>query len=272
MKKVFISYSNEAMAYSLKRIGRQARSLGVFDEVRLYTPSNLPEYARKSPLMASSRGAGYWLWKPVMIKETLDSLDDGDAVVYVDAGCTLRKSEDWKEYLRLMDSYDTVCFQYAKDHPEWEKLGATSSEMYHWTKRTARDYVVERFGEESMHYCQVMGGILFMKGKDNNFLREWLKIMLERPDLIEDPSPDEPQCEGYAAHRHDQAFITPLALNDPTVKVLPEKSERYTPDSFVWASRIRAAGFREYLGIQCRHYLRIWLGDGRFEKLKRLFK
>ena len=144
--------------------------------------------------------------------------------------------------------------------------------MFHWTKKTARDYVVERFGEDSMHYCQVMGGILFMKGKDNSLLREWLKIMLERPDLIEDPSPDDPQCEGFAAHRHDQAFITPLALNDASVKVLPEKSERYSPGSFVWASRIRAASFREYIGIQCRHYLRIWLGDERFEKLKRLFK
>ena len=32
-KLVFISYANEAMAYSLKRIGRQARKLGIFDEV-----------------------------------------------------------------------------------------------------------------------------------------------------------------------------------------------------------------------------------------------
>ena len=41
---VFISYANEAMAYSLHRIGRQARKLGVFDEVILYTPSDVPDY------------------------------------------------------------------------------------------------------------------------------------------------------------------------------------------------------------------------------------
>ncbi|MBR6053780.1 MAG: hypothetical protein IKP46_00405 [Bacteroidales bacterium] len=273
MKTVFISYANEAMAWSLRRIGRQARRIGIFDEVRLYTPSDLPDYAKKSPLMQSARGAGYWVWKPVMIKETLESLDEGDVVVYIDAGCTLRQSPDWKEYLGLMDKFDTVCFQYSHDHPEWEKWGAMDAEMFHWTKKSAQDYLRLRFGSEDfLHYCQVMGGILFMKGKNNSLLRDWLKIMLERPDLIEDPSPDEVQCEGFASHRHDQAFITPLALNDTSVKVLPEKSERYSPDSFVWASRIRAASFREYIGIQTRHYMRIWLGDKHFEKIKGILK
>ena len=43
-KFVFISYANEAMAFSLRRIGRQARRLGIFDEVILYTPSDVPDY------------------------------------------------------------------------------------------------------------------------------------------------------------------------------------------------------------------------------------
>ena len=42
-KVIFISYANEAMAYSLKRIGRQARRLDIFDEVILYTPTDVPD-------------------------------------------------------------------------------------------------------------------------------------------------------------------------------------------------------------------------------------
>ena len=57
-KVVFISYANEAMAYSLKRIGRQARKLGIFDEILLFTPADVPDYARKSPLFECPRGAG----------------------------------------------------------------------------------------------------------------------------------------------------------------------------------------------------------------------
>ena len=96
--------------------------------------------------------------------------------------------------------------------------------------------------------------------------------MFSRPDLIMDPTPEElrHQRPGYAGHRHDQTLLTPLAMKDPSALVLPEISEAYRPDSFVWASRVRARNFREYLTIQIKHYLRIWLGDERFERLKKL--
>ena len=70
-----------------------------------------------------------------------------------------------------------------------------------------------------------------------------------------------------AGHRHDQTLLTPLAVNDPKALVLPEISEAYRRNSFVWASRVRARNLREYLVVQTKHYLRIWLGDELFEAL-----
>ena len=272
-KKIFISYANEPMAYSLKRIGRQARRLGIFDEVILYTSKDLPDEVKASPLMKYSRGGGYWIWKPEIIRMTLARFDEGDVVVYVDAGCTLRKSPDWEEYFSQMDRYDTICFRYFCEHPEWAKWGSTSSESRCWMKKTAVDYFAERLGSDKFKYNpQILSGVLFMKGKKNALLREWQDIMMTRPDLVKDPDPDEPQYEGFAGHRHDQALLTPLAEIDPNTLILDEKFERYSPDSFVWASRIRAASFTEYIVIQIRHYLRIWLGDARFERIKSLLK
>jgi len=273
MKKIFISYANDAMAYSLKRIGMQARKLGIFDEVTLYTPEDLPDYVKECELIKYPRGAGYWVWKPVMINETLSRFDNGDIVVYVDAGCTLRKSSEWKMFFGLMERYDTICFQYDEDMPEWEKWGSSSSAISHWTKHNTLDFFRAYFGNDDfLGYNQIMGGVLFMKNKDNRLLKEWLRIMLEFPELVIDPSKDELllQEKGYAGHRHDQTILTPLAMTDPDTIVLPEISERYTKDSFVWASRIRAANFRQFISIQFKHYLRIWLGDKRFEKMKKL--
>ena len=68
MKVKFISYADGNMTYSLRRIGRQARRLGIFDEVILYTPDMLPAYIRQSPLMQYPRGGGYWSWKPAIIE------------------------------------------------------------------------------------------------------------------------------------------------------------------------------------------------------------
>ena len=272
---VFISYANEAMAYSLKRIGRQARKLGIFDEVLLYTPADVPEYVRKSPLFACPRGAGYWSWKPALIYETLQKYDEGTVVAYVDAGCTLRKSPEWARLLGKMEEYDTICFQYAESQPQWARWGAGSSKIKHWTKKATLDFVQDYFhNPDAGELCQIMGGILFMKGKRNAVLETWKELMFSHPDLIMDPTADElkDQYPWFAGHRHDQAILTPLAASDPHTLVLPEVSEAYRPDSFVWASRIRARNVREYIPIQVKHHLRIWLGDGLFERIKRVFK
>ena len=272
---VFISYANEAMAYSLKRIGRQARKLGIFDEVILYTPSDVPDYVRKSPLFACPRGAGYWCWKPALIYETLQRYEEGTIVVYVDAGCTLRKSPEWARLLGKMDDYDTICFQYAESQPQWERWGAGTARIKHWTKKKTLDFVKDYFhNPEVGELCQIMGGVLFMKGKENTVLKVWNDLIFSRPDLIMDPTPEEltDQEPYFAGHRHDQSILTPLAVSDSRTLVLPEVSEAYRPDSFVWASRVRARNVREYIPIQIKHYLRIWLGDGLFERIKRLFK
>ena len=272
---IFISYANEAMAYSLKRIGRQARRLGIFDEVILYTPADVPSYVRESALFSCARGAGYWCWKPALIHETLQKYEDGTIVVYVDAGCTLRKSPEWKSLLDKMSEYDTICFQYAESQPQWERWGAGSARIKHWTKKKTLDFVKEYFhNPEAGELCQIMGGVLFMKGKENHVLKVWNDLIFSRPDLIMDPTPEElaEQEPFFAGHRHDQSILTPLAASDPRTLVLPEVSEAYRPDSFVWASRIRARNVREYLVIQAKHYLRIWLGNGLFERIKRVVK
>jgi len=272
MKKIFISYANDAMAYSLKRIGRQARRLHIFDEVILYTPKDLPEYAKSSPLMASPRGAGYWYWKPVMIAETLKRFDEGDIVVYVDSGCSLRKSNEWEEYFEQMSKYDNICFQYADNIDSWAKFGSSSSQIKHWAKKSTLDFMEAYLNNPSIgEYNQIMGGVLFMKGKNNSLLNTWLSIMNDHPELVMDPKEEEKknQNEGFVAHRHDQTILTPLAMQDPDTLVLPEHIEKYSKDSFVWASRIRAKNFSQYIGIQFKHYMRIWLGDERFEAIKK---
>lgn len=270
-KCVFISYANEAMAFSLRRIGRQARRLGIFDEVILYTPSDVPDYVRESPLFACERGAGYWCWKPALIYETLQRFEEGTVVVYVDAGCTLRRSPQWAEYLARMQDYDTICFQYADNQPQWKKWGSGSSRIKYWSKAATLDFIEEYFNDPQVgELNQIMGGVLFMKGRENRLLKTWKDLIFSRPDLIIDPTPEEMsrQRPYFAGHRHDQTLLTPLAVNDPKALVLPEISEAYRRNSFVWASRVRARNLREYLVVQTKHYLRIWLGDELFEALK----
>ena len=275
-KVIFISYANEAMAYSLRRIGRQARKLGIFDEVILYTPKDLPQYVRDTNLLGFSRGGGFMCWKPAVIYETLQKFDDGDIAVWVDAGCTLRKSTEWKILLSLMEKYDTVCFQYEdKAYPEWEKFGTTSPAEGYWTKRFTLEFLEDYLQNNTIRDIpQILTGVIFMKGKNNTVLKQWRDLIIKNPALVADPDKEEikNQLPTFIGHRHDQSVFTPLAALDDKTLILPEIFEYFSPDSFVWASRIRARNFLEYITIQTKHYLRIWLGDRLFERIKRLFK
>ena len=262
------------MSYSLQRIGRQARRLGIFDEIILYTPEMLPDYIRNSALMQYPRGGGYWSWKPAILTETLQRAQEGDIVVYVDAGCTIRKGSEWNLFIRLLQRYDTVCFQYDEAQPQWEKWGSKSAKLKYWTKESTLQYFEERFGNrdfaESPH---IMGGILFMKNKENSFLRNWLDITLHHPELILDPTPEEiaQQPAGFAGHRHDQSVITPLALHDPSVLIMPEIMEKEEYHSFIWASRIRAKSRKDVILFQAKHIARKLLGNAGYGLGKKLF-
>ena len=32
---------------------------------------------------------GFWLWKPFIIKKTMENMNDGDVLLYLDCGCEL---------------------------------------------------------------------------------------------------------------------------------------------------------------------------------------
>lgn len=275
MKKIFIAYADAALAYSLKRIGRQARKLKLFDEVILYTPDDLSDEMKSHPLMQYSRGGGYWSWKPWLIQKTLREHTPGDIVVYVDAGSMLRKSPEWDRLFSLMEQYDTLCFQYAETVPEFARWGSESTRIKYWTKKQLLTFFDNYFQDTAYREnCKIMGGLLFMKNPENSLLRQWLDITLNHPELIVDPTPEEMQDQepGFAYHKHEQSVITALAYYDKTVCMLPETFEKYSPDTFAWASRCRAANFREYVAWKLKTEARHLLGDGTIDRIKQRIK
>ena len=259
------------MRYSLKRIGKHAKQIGEFDEIILYTPTLLPSYMKESPLMTYKCGGGYWAWKPAIIWETLQKQDDGDIVVYTDAGCSLKKNAQWEAYWDMLSTnYNTIVFQFKDEMPEWKQWGQTSTKIRHWTKRSAFRYFEEILGDYG-DYNKIMGGIIICKGKKNSFIRHWLDITLSHPELIIDPSAEEKkdQIPSFAYHKHDQSVITPLAhLYAQEVLILPETAETEPENAAVIASRIRTKTLLDYMKLRLKFYTRKFLGDKLFDSIK----
>lgn len=272
MKKVFIAYADEKMAYSLQRIGKQARQLGLFDEVVLWTPEDLPAYVKESELMKHSYGGGYWAWKPVIIYETLQKHEEGTVVCYVDAGCTLRSHDEWTMFFDIMRDKEFLCFHYKDCMPEWERFGSTSSKIKHWTKKEALLFLDNLVASSNWsEQNKVWGGLLFVKGKNNPIIETWIDISLNHPRVILDPDLarlDE-ENDFFAQHKHDQPVLTALTYKYSNItRVLQERSEDSTYIGAVSASRIRARTYWDYLKWSIKSLVRSLIGE-RLGKLLR---
>jgi len=47
----------------------------------------------KDFILNNKRGYGYWIWKPYLIKKTIDKLNNGDIILYMDADSTIKMNE-----------------------------------------------------------------------------------------------------------------------------------------------------------------------------------
>ena len=90
--------------------------------------------------------------------------------------------------------------------------------------------------------------------------------------MIIDPTAEEVKLQpiGFAQHKHDQSVLTALSYYDNKSLVLPEISETNAETSFVWASRIRAKNYMQYVWLMFKIYLRQILGNMLFDRVKNM--
>lgn len=271
MRTVFVAYADNKMAYSLKRIGRQAENLKFFDKIKLYTPEDLPDDVKEWDLMKYSYGGGYWAWKPYIIWQTLQEEPNGTIVFYVDAGCSLKKGFEWAWLARLAKKYKTVFFEYKSEMSEWEKFGSVSSTIKFWTKKDALEYYDSFVGKPDWkEKNKIWGGCLIVTEKHNVIIKEWLNIMKNHPEIIIDPQKEDIQMSYFAQHKHDQSLLVALSSKYPNkCIVLPEFQESFGEDVSIFASRIRAKTFGNYLFDRIKYYIRKSLGQSNYNLIKK---
>lgn len=82
----FITYATPEYLSHARQLCESARLHG-FASARVMGPDSLDsEFGGKhAHILSQARGAGYWLWKPYIIKHALDGMKDGEHMCYCDA-------------------------------------------------------------------------------------------------------------------------------------------------------------------------------------------
>lgn len=211
-----ITYTDQNMTQSAALCRQSMLNNGV-DEVSLYNEKDISyEFKRLNRnIFDSKRGAEcYWIFKPYFCSQAIDQCQDGDLLIYSDAGV------EWiapvRKIIEVMDE-DVFLFTNGFTHIEWCKadvLEAINSEMFYdgWAEGGS----TLNYGDQNIPYYrfkQVQASVIFFKvnQQTRNFIKEWL-LYCQMPGFIDDGPSKLPNFPTFAEHRHDQAILTCLQI------------------------------------------------------------
>ena len=178
-----------------------------FDSVFIHRSEDLKKtdfYNQYKSILDQPRGAGYCLWKPYIILEDLNKIQNGDVLVYLDAADDL--SENSLSRIRnAMIERDYYI-------SNWNGMRPKQKE------RTKRDCFVLMDCDNEFYYNfpQVEAGfVIFKKTNGNlNFIKQWLDYCKNENIITEKPNEHGDNFPEFINHLYDQSVLTNLILKN----------------------------------------------------------
>ena len=153
----FITYGNYLYENSKARLLSEAKNFDEFNIIKGYGPGDLSDNFKKeyADILNMPRGGGYWIWRFEIIKNFIEIMNDGDILLYADAGSTLNNNGKIKfnEYINKLHSseYGILSFR-MEDQP-----------TKYWTTKEIFNIFEGDITDEIKNSGQYLGGIFFLK-------------------------------------------------------------------------------------------------------------
>ena len=206
MKTHFITFGAGGDNYydAINRLGKQAHNINIFNYISIYTDIYLKndiEFWKKHDKFIENnvRGYGYMIWKPYIIKKTMENMHDGDILLYLDCGCEIdiHKRDIINYYFELVkNSYiiDTSTFL--------EEKAFTKMDLSIFLNMVDDKYLDSEQRQT--------GAILFLVcDKTRKLVNEWYDVMCNY-NLIDDSPSVNANSVCFVEHRHDQSVYSLL--------------------------------------------------------------
>lgn len=230
--KVFISFATKGKFYKLgQRLIQEIENLELFDKTILYTDDHLKADTafweqHHDFIENNERGYGYWLWKSYIIKKTLETLKNGDILLYFDSSFEIysHMKQNIKNLFSIVEkSY--VVGSYCKILcPEFK-----------WNKMDLVKFLKMKEDKYLQTKQRQAGAIMLFKNETTvALINDWYTLS-SHYHYINDDDSIETNLPGFTEHRHDQSIFSLLTKKYNTysdvdmfeyVSIIKNKNER----------------------------------------------
>jgi hypothetical protein len=201
-KMYFLTYNDDSGNYD-KDIQKLVDSVKKYSycEIIVFHKKDINPYfiQNNQNIFNHSKGGGYWLWKPYIIKETLDKLKEGDILLYIDSKYYF--TEPFKNLFTNKMHQDIIIWKNKPNEPhyvlkQWCKMEVIQKyNMYHATFM------------DNYEIC--WGGAMILRKSNNikSLISRWLDICCNENNITDKES-SFPNSSDFIDHRHDQSLLS----------------------------------------------------------------
>lgn len=140
MKKILINYAEGRFKNSQLKNSQSGLAAG-FNTVFQMSAENIdPDFRNTNKaILNSTKGAGYWLWKPYFLNHLINEINTNDLIFYADAGSVFIKNVGPIFDQIISSKTGVLCFSLAGNHLEKHYTKADLFKYMHLNNDSVRD-------------------------------------------------------------------------------------------------------------------------------------
>lgn len=204
-KVVFITFADSKYKLSLLRLRNQVKKSKYITDKYFFTEKDLDkDFKENFHPWLYRRGYGYWKWKSYLVKKIFDTLNEGDIIIYADAGCVFNAGADERllYYINRVKNSKSGLLVFAQNYIEKD-----------WTKADCFNYFGilndKTITDTPQNWA---GSFLICKNNiSNKIIYEWADVSINHYDLITDKRSLIKNSNSFIEHRHDQSVLSILS-------------------------------------------------------------
>lgn len=200
-----ITYTDDRMTMSAYACASSGMKHGA-NNARTYTPEDLSQSFKDqvAHILKHERGAGFYCWKPYVIAREMNDLNDGDVLVWSDAGTTW--IEDINLLVQAMDQ-DILLFSNGFPHVEWCKMDCLVEMLGEAPAYIEKPFFINK----GLKQVQASHIVFKVNGNTRDFVNQWLNWSII-PGILDNEPSVRPNIPTFAEHRWDQSVLTNLQI------------------------------------------------------------